>query len=393
MKREIREAYIVDAIRTPLGKRNGMLRNVHPVDLFAGILKSIVERSNVPAENVEDIIAGCVTQIGEQGVNVARNAALSANFPESVPGTTVDRQCGSSLQAAQFATQGVQAGFYDLVIAGGVESMSRLPIGSNISAEKNPITKDLEKRYSLSGQWFSQAFGAEQIAKKYGFGREDLDGFGLMSHKRASESREHFQKEIIPVNVEYLQEGNLVRGVLDHDEGVRPDTSLEKMGKLPPAFAGLDLITAGNSSQITDGASACLIASESAVEKFNLKPKARFLSFSVVGVDPVTMLTGPIPATGKALDRAGLGTENIDLFEVNEAFSPVPLAWLDEYPVDEKVLNPHGGAIAIGHPLGATGTRLIATMLNSLQSSGKSTGLIAVCEGGGMANAAIMERL
>lgn len=393
MSGEIRESFIIDAVRTPLGRRNGLLSNVHPVDLFAGVLKAIVDRSGIPAGEVEDVIAGCVTQIGEQGVNVARNAALSAGFPESVPGTTVDRQCGSSLQAAQFATQGVQSGFYDLVIAGGIESMSRLPIGSNISADKNPITRDLENRYSLSGQWFSQAYGAEQIAKKYGFERETLDEFGLMSHKKAAASKEHFKKEIVPVDVQFMKDGAQTSGTLDFDEGVRPDTSLEKMMGLRPAFEGLNLITAGNSSQITDGASACLIASRNAVEKYNLKPKARFLSFSVVGVDPVTMLTGPIPATKKVLDRAGLKLEDIDLFEVNEAFSPVPLAWLHEYPVDEKTLNPHGGAIAIGHPLGATGTRIVATMLNSLQASGKSTGLIAVCEGGGMANAAIMERL
>lgn len=391
MKSEIVEAYIVDAIRTPLGRRNGMLKGIHPVDLFSMQLKSVVERSNISPEYVEDIIAGCVTQIGEQGVNVARNSALSAGFPEHVPGTTVDRQCGSSLQAAQFATHGVQAGFYDLVIAGGVESMSRLPIGSNISREKNPITTSLEKRYSLNGEWFSQAYGAELIAKKYGFSRQDLDEFGLRSHKLAAQSREHFKEEIVPVEVPVANDVQQTAVVLDHDEGVRESTTLEKMMSLPPAFKDLDLITAGNSSQITDGASAALIASDKALDKHHLKPIAKFLSFSVVGVDPVTMLTGPIPATKKALDRANLGVEHIDVFEINEAFAPVPLAWLEELEAPLEKLNPHGGAIALGHPLGATGTRIVATMINSLRSSGKKLGLIAVCEGGGMANAAVIE--
>ncbi len=391
MKREISEAYVVDSIRTPLGRRNGLLKNVHPVDLLASQLKAVVKRNGIPPEEIEDVIIGCVSQIGEQGADVARNAVLSAGFPESVPGTTVDRQCGSSLQAVQFAIQGVQSGFYDLVIAGGVESMSRIPIGSNISSGSNPITKNIEDRYSLNGQWFSQAYGAELIAKKYGLRREELDEFGLRSHRLAAASREHFRKEIIPVKV-LSNQGDEAREVeVDFDEGVRPNTTLEKMMSLPPAFNGLDLITAGNSSQITDGASATLIASERGIAKYGLKPLAKFLSFSVVGVDPVTMLTGPIPATKKALDRAGLSKDQIDIFEVNEAFSPVPLAWLKEFDVAVDKLNPHGGAIAIGHPLGATGSRLVATMLNGLHSSGGKLGLIAVCEGGGMANSAVVE--
>ncbi len=391
MKREISEAYIIDSIRTPLGKRNGSLKDVHPVDLLAGQLNAVVARNGIQPEAIEDVIIGCVSQIGEQGANVARNAVLSAGFPESMPGTTVDRQCGSSLQSIQFAVQGIQSGFYDLVIAGGVESMSRIPIGSNISPDKNPITKSIGERYSLNGQWFSQAYGAQLIAKKYEFKREELDTFSLRSHQLAAKSRDHFRKEIIPVTVT----GNLGSEAkvteLDFDEGVRPNTTLEKMMSLPPAFNGLDLITAGNSSQITDGASVTLIASERAVAKYGLRPLARFLSFSVVGVDPITMLTGPIPATRKALDRAGVTKEQIDVFEVNEAFSPVPLAWLHEFDVPINKLNPHGGAIALGHPLGATGSRLVATILNGLRSSGGKLGLIAICEGGGMANSAVLE--
>lgn len=393
MKAELSEAYVIDAIRTPIGKRNGMLKGIHPVDLLSEVLKSIVNRTSIAPENIEDIIAGCVTQIGEQAVNIARNASLSAGFPESIPGTTVDRQCGSSLQAAQFAVQGVQAGFYDMVIACGVESMSREQIGSNILPERGRITESIEKRYSLNGEWFSQAKGAELIARKYGFTREELDQFSYNSHKRAASSRDHFLGEITPVTIANHEDGELTEIELTADEGVRSDASLEKMSRLPPAFKGLDLITAANSSQISDGASAALIASERAVEKYDLKPQARFLSFSVVGVDPVTMLTGPIPATRKALERAGLGKEQIDLFEVNEAFASVPMAWIREIGADYAKLNSHGGAIALGHPLGATGTRLLATMINALKGSGKKTGLIAVCEGGGMANAAIVEIL
>ena len=393
MARELKEAYIVDAIRTPIGKRNGFFKNYHSVDLLSGQLRNIVERSGVNPETVEDIIAGCVTQIGEQGANIARNAALSAGFPDSVPGTTVDRQCGSSLQAVQFAAQGIQSGFYDLVIAGGVESMSRQPIGSNISGEMNPITPMIEKRYSLNGQWFSQAYGAELIAKEYGFTREELDRFSLRSHQLAFSSMEHFKNELVPVKVQNEENGQIAEVILDRDEGVRANTTLEKMMNLPPAFKGLELITAANSSQISDGASTVLLASEEAVEKYDLRAKAKFLSFSVVGVDPITMLKGPIPATRKALAKARMDISQIDYYEVNEAFAPVPLAWLMEFDADPKRLNPHGGAIAIGHPLGATGSRIIATMLNTLESSGKGTGLIAVCEGGGMANAAIIERL
>ncbi len=390
MTQKLKDAYIVDAVRTPIGRKNGFFRNINAVDFLASQLRAVVDRSRIDPSAIDDVITGCVTQIGEQGLNIARNATLSAGFPEMVPGTTVDRQCGSSLQAVQFAVQGVQSGFYDLVIASGVETMTRHPIGSNMTPDMNPITVTLDQRYSLNGRWFSQARGAQLIAEKYGFSREDLDRFSFRSHRLAYASRDHFRKEIVPVTVKTEDDGEKT---VDYDEGVRPTTTLEKMLSLPPAFEDLDLITAGNSSQISDGASAVLIASEEALERYDLKPRARFLSFSVVGVDPVTMLTGPIPATSKVLERASMDVSQIDYFEVNEAFAPVPLAWLTEYDVDEEKLNPHGGAIALGHPLGATGARIVATMLNTLESSGKRIGLIAICEGGGMANAAIMEKL
>ncbi|MCL4347782.1 MAG: thiolase family protein [Candidatus Thermoplasmatota archaeon] len=393
MKKELKESYIIDAIRTPLGRRNGFLKDLHAVDLLAIPLKTVVERNYIKLDQIDDIIAGCVTQIGEQGANVARNAALSVGFPETVPGTTVDRQCGSSLQALQFADQGINSGFYNIVLAAGVESMSRHTIGSNISKEKNPITASLEERYSLKGNWFSQAYGAELIAKDRKLTRSELDEFSLRSHKAALRAREHFKKEIIPVDIEISKDGETIAKKIDYDEGVRENTSMEKLAGLPPAFNGLELITAGNSSQISDGASAVLLASEEAVEKNNLKPRARILSASVVGVDPVTMLTGPIPATRKALERAGLDISQIDLFEVNEAFAPVPLAWLDEFDIDERKLNPNGGAIALGHPLGATGCRIVTTMINELKATGKKLGLIAICEGGGMSNSAIIELL
>jgi acetyl-CoA acetyltransferase family protein len=391
--KKFRESYIIDAIRTPLGRRNGLLKNLHAVDLLAIPLKAVAERNNIQFDRIDDIIAGCVTQIGEQGANVARNAALSAGFPETVPGTTVDRQCGSSLQALQFADQGINSGFYDVVIAAGVESMSRHTIGSNISKEKNPITTSLDKRYNLNGNWFSQAYGAELIAKDRKLTRSELDEFSLRSHKAALKARERFKKEIVPVNIENFKDGEITTTRLDYDEGVRENTTIEKLSGLPPAFSGLELITAGNSSQISDGASSVLMASEEAVTKYDLKPTARILSASVVGVDPVTMLTGPIPATRKVLDRAGLDISHIDLFEVNEAFAPVPLAWLKEFDVDDRKLNPNGGAIALGHPLGATGCRIVTTMINELKTTGKKLGLIAICEGGGMSNSAIIEIL
>jgi acetyl-CoA acyltransferase len=386
------EAVIVDAIRTPIGRRRGTLANTHPVDLLGHILSTIVERNHLDPERVDDVIIGCVTQVDEQGVNIARNAWLSAGLPESVPGTTLDRQCGSSLQALHFAAQGVMAGAYDIVIAGGVESMSRVQMSSNMNRAGTPMTRNLKERYPLPGPWFDQAVGAEMIAKEWGFTRTDLDTFSLRSHELADKARAegHFRSEIVPVAVRN-QDGT--ETWFSEDEGIRPNTSLEKMGTLKPAFDGLSLITAGNASQISDGASAVLVMRKEIADQLHLRPRARFVSFAVVGVDPVTMLKGPIPATGKVLERAGMRVDEIDLFEVNEAFASVVLAWQKEWGVPFEKLNVKGGAIALGHPLGATGTRIVAGLVNELERQEKRFGLIAICEGGGMANATIIERL
>ncbi|MCL8208035.1 MAG: thiolase family protein [Actinomycetia bacterium] len=388
----MRDAVIVDVVRSPVGRRRGALSGVHPVDLLGYVLAELVKRNHLDPERVDDVIVGCVDQNGEQSVNVARNAWLAAGLPESVPATTVDRQCGSSLQAVHFAAQGVLAGAYDIVIAAGVESMTRVPMGSNLAnGPGTPMTAKLQARYPQVQGWFSQAVGAELIAKRWGFTREDLDRFSYESHMRASRAREsgRLAREILPVPVD--RDG--VPAWVEHDEGIRPDTTLEKMAALEPAFPGLELITAGNSSQISDGASACLIMERHVAERLGLRPRARFAGFAVVGVDPVTMLTGPIPVTRKVLERAGLELGDIDLFEVNEAFAPVVLAWQKEYGVPFDRLNVNGGAIALGHPLGATGTRLVDTLVNELEVRQARYGLIAICEGGGMANGTIIERV
>jgi acetyl-CoA acyltransferase len=362
------------------------------VDLLGYVFKQLLARNHLDPASVDDVIVGCVDQVGEQAVNVGRNAWLSAGLPESVPATTLDRQCGSSLQALAFAAQGVMAGVYDIVIAGGVESMTRVPMFSTFQVAGSPLTEDLKQRYGVEGAWFNQAVGAELIAKEWGFTREDLDRYSLRSHQLALAARTngYFDAEIVPVPVRN-EAGETVW--FAEDEGIRPDTSMEKLASLAPAFPGLDLITAGNASQISDGASAVLVMSEAACRRLGLRPRARFVSFAVVGVDPVTMLTGPIPATGKALERAGLRLEDIDLFEVNEAFAPVVLAWQKEWNAPWDKVNVHGGAIALGHPLGATGTRIAATLLNALEQRQKRYGLMAICEGGGMANAVVIERI
>lgn len=386
------EAVIVEAVRTPIGKRNGVLSGIHPVDLLAMALRGLLERTGVDPQLIDDVIIGCVDQMGEQGANIARNAWLSAGLPESVPGTTVDRQCGSGLQAIHFAAQGVMAGVYDLVIAGGVESMSRVPILATIRGEHGtPLTNDLAKRYGLVSGWFDQAKGAEMMARRWNLSRETLDEFSYRSHMLAAEARQQgrFTPEIIPV----ASPGNGVAEPVVDDEGIRPDTTLEKMAALKPAFPGLDLITAGNSSQISDGAAVTLIASEDAARSLGLRPRARFVAFAVVGSDPVIMLTGPIAATHKVLQRAGLTVDDIDLFEVNEAFAPVVLAWQKEVGAPMDRVNVNGGAIALGHPLGATGARLTATLLHELERRKGRYGLMAICEGGGMANATIIERI
>ena len=391
------DAVIVDAVRTPLGRRKGSLAWTHPVDLLGGLLGQLVERNHLDAAAVDDVIVGCVDQVGEQGANVARNAWLSAGLPESVPGVSLDRQCGSSLQALHFAAQGIMAGAYDIAVAAGVESMTRVPMFSTIAVHGTPMTQGLTERYQMhrwNREFFDQALGAELIARQWGLSREDLDRFGLRSHQLASAAQQQgfFKQEIIPVSVRTSPDSEDWR-LFSEDEGIRADTTLAKMSALPPAFSDLELITAGNASQITDGASATLVMRKEMAQQLGLKPRARFVSFAVVGVDPVLMLTGPIPATRKVLDRAGLRVSDIDLFEVNEAFASVVLAWQKEIGAAWDKVNINGGAIALGHPLGATGTRITATLLNALERRGGRYGLIAICEGGGMANATIIERL
>src|SRR6516225_6599153 len=338
-------AVIVDAIRTPLGRRNGKLKDVHPVDLAAHVLKGIIDRNDLDPALVEDVIMGCVMQVGEQGINIGRNAALAAGFPESTVGTTVDRQCGSSQQAAHFAAQGVMAGAYDIVIAAGVESMTRVPMGSSFLPGSTPFGPKVLERYDL-------------VPEKWGIDREENDAFSLESHRRAARATEEgrFEHQIVPVPVA-TETGS---ETMTADEGIRPDTSAERLAQLKPAFKPDGVITAGNSSQISDGAAATLIMSEERANALGLRPRARFHSFALAGVDPVLMLTGPIPATSKVLDRAGLTLDEIDLVEINEAFAPVVLAWAREHHPDMARVNVNGGAIALGHPLGCSGARLLA---------------------------------
>ena len=391
------DAVIIDAVRTGLGrgkKDSGKLSGWHPVDLAAEVLKAIAERNNLDPALIDDVVMGCVMQVGEQGLNVGRNAVLAAGFPESVPATTVDRQCGSSQQSAHFAAQGVIAGAYDVVIAAGVEVMSRVPMGMSMQVGGMPFGPEVGKRYAGVGGLVPQGISAELIADKWGISREELDAFSVESHKRAARAREEgrFQNEIIPVKVRDAN-GNATDEVFDYDEGIRPESSVEKLAQLKPAFKPDGKVTAGNSSQITDGASAVLIMSEDKAKQLGLKPRARFHTFALAGVDPVTMLTGPIPSTQKALERSGLSMDQIDVVEINEAFASVVLAWEKEFHPDRAKVNPNGGAIALGHPLGASGARLMGTLLNELERTGGRYGLQTMCEGGGMANATIIERL
>ncbi len=383
-----REAVIVEAVRTPLGKRNGKLTGWHPVDLLAEVLNEAVARSNIDASLVDDVICGCVSQVGEQSLNIGRNAWLAAGLPEEVPATTVDRQCGSSQQAAHFAAQGIIAGAYDIAIACGVESMSRVPMGSSAQAPGFPFPDSLMGRYE--GGLVPQGTSAELISERWGINREDADGFGARSHERALRATEAgaFKDEIHPIKVE--------DELFEIDEGMRhPD--LAKMATLQTAFKKDGIVTAGNSSQITDGASAVLITTPEKAEELGLRPRARFVSFAVVGTDPVTMLTGPIPSTQKLLAQTDLSIEDIDVVEINEAFASVVLAWKKELGIDDawfdEHVNVHGGAIALGHPLGASGTRLMATGLNALEQREGRYLLQTMCEGGGLANATLLERL
>jgi acetyl-CoA acetyltransferase family protein len=381
-------AVIVDAVRTPLGRRNGKLKDSHPVDVAAHVLRDVVARNGVDPAEVEDVIMGCVMQVGDQGINIARNAALAAGFPESTIGTTVDRQCGSSQQAAHFAAQGVIAGAYDVVIAAGVENMTRVPMGASVLPGSDPWGPKLHERYP---GLIPQGLSAEMIAEKWNLSREDNDRFSLESHLRAARATEEgrFEREIVPISVTTEEGSEEFR----RDEGFRPDSSLEKLANLKPAFKPDGVITAGNSSQISDGAAAVLIMSEEKASALGLTPKARFHTFALAGVDPVIMLTGPIPATTKVLEKAKMTLDQMDLIEINEAFSSVVLAWEQEHHPDMAKVNVNGGAIAIGHPLGCSGARLMTTLVHELERTGGRWGLQTMCEGGGMANATIIERL
>jgi acetyl-CoA acetyltransferase family protein len=382
-------AVIVDAIRTPLGKRNGRLKDWHPVDLAAETLKALVDRTGIDPGIVDDVVMGCVMQVGEQGVNIARNAVLAAGWPETVPGTTVDRQCGSSQQAAHFAAQGVIAGAYDVVVAAGVEVMSRVPMGASMVDGKYgfPFGPKVGARYESVGGLVPQGISAELIADKWGLTREELDAFGLRSQQYAARARDEgrFEREILPV---LDAEGKLVTA----DEGIREST-LEKLASLKPSFKEDGKVTAANSSQITDGSAALLIMSEEKANQLGLRPRARFVEFALAADDPRLMLTAPIPATEKVLTRAGMTLDQMDLIEINEAFASVVLAWEKEHHPDMAKVNVNGGAIAIGHPLGCSGARLMTTLLNELERTGGRYGLQTMCEGGGMANATIIERL
>ncbi|MDH3247648.1 MAG: acetyl-CoA C-acyltransferase [Acidimicrobiia bacterium] len=392
----MRNAVIVDAVRTPSGKRNGKLKNIHPVDLASIPLNALVERNDLDPGLVEDVIMGCVMQTGEQAVNVGRNAALAAGFPEDVVGTTIDRQCGSSQQSAHFAAQGVMAGAYDVVIAAGVESMTRVPMGVTMQqGPGQPFGPMMQQRYAHG--LVPQGISAEMISEKWGLGRQELDELSLESHRRAARATEEgrFETQIIPVDVT-LDDGTTE--TMTVDEGIRFETTIEKLAGLQPAFKPDGIVTAGNSSQISDGAAALLIMDEDTAEKLGLEPMARFKAFSLAGVDPVMMLTGPIPATSKALDRAGMSIDDIDLFEVNEAFASVTAAWRIEHGGSDPMAlwertNVNGGAIALGHPLGASGARLMTTLVHELVRSGRRYGFQTMCEGGGMANGTIIERV
>jgi acetyl-CoA acyltransferase len=387
----VTDAVIVDAVRTPVGRRKGALSGWHPVDLAAHVLRALLERNDLDPACVDDVIMGCVDQVNEQAVNIGRFAALAAGFPESVPGVTIDRQCGSSQQAAHFGAQGVMAGAYDVVIAAGVESMTRVPMWSNVADPGGVYGPALRERYGLGPEEFiNQGESGEIIADRWEIGREELDAFSVESHRRAARATEagRFRGEIVPVTVGSNGDAH----EMTDDEGIRADTSAEALAGLKPVFRPDGRLTAGNSSQISDGAAAVLITSAKRAEELGLTPMARFHTFALAGVDPIEMLSGPIPATRKALERSGLTLDEIEHYEVNEAFASVPLAWVRELGADPDRLNPDGGAIALGHPLGATGARLMTTLVHGMRRSGARYGLQTMCEGGGTANATILER-
>jgi acetyl-CoA C-acetyltransferase len=389
----VAEAFIIEAVRTPTGRNRGRLAGWHPIDLGALVLDEIVARAGVDAASVDDVVFGCVDQVGDQAANVARNCILASSYPESVPGTTVDRQCGSSQQAVHFAAQAVQSGAMDVVVAGGVEVMSRVPIGANAIAGHKagfgmPYGKGMKARYP--GVKWSQFAGAEMLAQRFGLTRERLDEFAAASHAKAAAATDggRFAAQIVPVDVEV--DGEVT--TMTADEGIRPGTDTATLAGLK-SLSDLGLLTAGSSSQISDGASALLLANEEGVERLGVTPRARVHTMTVVGDDPVEMLGAPIPATARALARAGVVIDDIDLFEVNEAFASVPMAWLEATGANPAKLNVNGGAIALGHPLGASGGRLMTTLLYELERTGGRWGLQTMCEGGGLANCTIVENL
>ncbi|MEA2170911.1 MAG: acetyl-CoA acyltransferase [Solirubrobacteraceae bacterium] len=372
------ESVILEAVRTPVGKRNGGLSGVHPVDLSAHVLGALVERTGVDPALIDDVIWGCGAQVGDQSFNIARNAVLAAGWPDTVPGTTIDRQCGSSQQSVHFAAAGLAAGHYDLVVAGGVESMSRVPMGKSM-ADGDPLGPELMALYD--GRPPNQGIGAEMIAERWGFSREAMDQFSLDSHAKAAAAIDSgaFTGQIAPIaNVE-------------HDEGVRRGGTLETLGGIRAAYKPDGTVTAGNASQISDGAAALLMATPAMAVSLGLTPIARVHSVALAATDPVIMLTGPIPATEKVLARAGMTIDDVGVFEINEAFASVPMAWLEETGADPARLNPNGGAIALGHPIGGSGARLMTTMLHHMRAEGIQFGLQSMCEGGGMANATLLE--
>jgi acetyl-CoA acyltransferase len=382
----VRDAVIVEAVRTPVGKRNGGLSGIHPVDLSAHVLQALAERSGVDPAVIDDVIWGCVSQVGEQTFDIARNAALAAGWPETVTGVTVDRQCGSSQQSVHFAAAGLISGQYDVAVAGGVESMSRVPMGSAV-ADKNPFGERFMARYN--GRFPNQGVGAEMIVEQWGFTRTQLDEFSIASHEKAAVAQDEgrFEGQIAPVT---LPDGTVV----SQDEGIRRGGSVEGLSKLKTVFKPEGgTITAGNSSQISDGSAALLMTTSEKAAELGLTPIVRVHTAVLAGADPVIMLTAPIPATQKALARSGLRVDEIGAYEVNEAFAPVPLAWLSDIGADAKSLNPNGGAIALGHPLGGSGARIMTTLIHHMRDNGIRYGLQTMCEGGGQANATILELL
>jgi len=391
-----RQAVIVDTLRTTFGKRGGALANWHPVDLLAFALRNLVERSGVDPGRVDDVIAGCVSQVGEQSTNLARNAWVAAGLPQEVPGTTVDRQCGSSQQAVHFAAAGVAAGHYDVAIACGAESMSRVPLASNARGGTGPFPPSFLE--VIDGRLWARFRVAQVLAERWKISREDMDAYALESHRRAAQAWDsgHFAKEAVPVPVKDA-EGRETGQLLEADEGIRGDTTMEKLAALAPAQTwepdtATD-ITAGNSSQVTDGAAAMLIAERSVAEKLGLPIRARFAGFAVAAEDAAIVLSAPVPATRKLFERTGMKVDDFDAVECNEAFASIALMWTRAFSPDPDLFNPRGGAIAIGHPLGASGVRLMTTLLNQLDSTGGRYGFQTMCEGGGQANATVIERL